>query len=234
MTTSSDTPKPQLRGVSHVGAFFGALAGTISLAGHARAGPQGRAVLVFGGSLVLLFAISSLYHRVDWTPAARQWMKRLDHAAVFVAMAGGYTPLLALVASPSRGGHGALVAMWIGAAFGIAKSIAWPEAPAWVTALLCAAYGWLGGAAVLDRAGAVDTTTLGLFVVSGVIYTAGAVVYATRRPDPVPRIFGYHEVFHALVVAGTVSLFAHVGMLIDSANGAIPGQGPLLGQHDLP
>jgi hemolysin III len=228
-----DTPKPRLRGVSHVGAFFGALAGTIALLGRARAGAQARAVLVFGGSLVLLFGISGLYHRLEWSPQARRRMKRLDHAAVFVAMAGGYTPLLALVPTP-RGGHGAVVAMWIGATIGIAKAIAWPAAPAWVSALLCVVYGWVAGSAALDRAGAVGSMTFGTFVASGVIYTVGALVYATRRPDPVPRIFGYHEVFHALVVAGTVSLFAHVGLLLASTNGAIPGPRPLLGQYDLP
>ena len=119
--------KPLLRGVSHQVAFFVALAATAWLVLHCRTRAGALAALVCGASLVLLFGTSALYHRVDWTPAARQRMRRMDHAAIFMLIGGGYTPLFALVAHP-HGGHGALAAIWVAAAVGVVKSLAWPNA----------------------------------------------------------------------------------------------------------
>ena len=140
-------------------------------------------------------------------------MRRLDHSAVVVAIAGGYTPLLALVPS-SSGGHGALAVMWIGAGIGVIRALAWPRAPTWVAASLCVAIGWVGAGQVIDRMPAAGALTIAAFVASGLLYTLGAIVYATKRPDPVPHIFGYHEVFHALVVLGTALLFGHVALVL--------------------
>ena len=136
MQLTSDLPatavpaKPRLRGVSHQIAFFLAIAATAVLVILSPPGAPSRAALVFGLSLVCLFGISALYHRVQWTPDARQWMRRLDHAAIFILIAGGYTPLFALVAS-SHGGHTALVAIWLGALVGVLKSVLVPKAPKW-------------------------------------------------------------------------------------------------------
>ncbi len=208
--------KPLLRGVSHQIAFFVALVATTRLVAWARPGAPSRAALVFGSSMVALLGTSALYHRRNWTDEARMLMRRLDHAAIFVLIAGGYTPLFALV--PSRaGGHGALAAIWIGAGLGVAKSLAWPRAPKWVTALLCVALGWMVVGQVADRAAAVGGACIALLVAAGVVYSLGAVVYATKRPDPFPRVFGYHEVFHALVIAASVCLFAHVALVLRAA-----------------
>jgi hemolysin III len=213
---SAAAPKPLLRGVSHQIAFLLASMATVALTWTARAGIQRFSTVVFGASLAALFGVSSLYHRVTWHPEALRWMRRLDHSAVLVAIAGGYTPLLALVAS-TRGGHTALGVMWIGAAIGSVRAFTWPDAPTWVAASVGVALGWVGAGQVLDRVHATGMPAIVTFVTSGLLYTLGAAVYATRRPDPAPRVFGYLEVFHALVVTGTVFLFGHVAFLLRSS-----------------
>lgn len=210
---ASAPPKPLLRGVSHQIGFFCALLACAVLIYRVAPGAPTRAAVLFSFALLNLLGTSALYHRVDWSPAARMRMRRLDHAAIFVLIAGGYTPLFALV--PSRaGGHGALYVIWIGALVGVVKSIAWPSAPKWVTALLCVGLGWTVAGQVYDRAGALDGLTIWLLVASGVTYSLGAVVYALKRPDPFPRVFGYHEVFHAIVIVASVCLFAHVALVL--------------------
>jgi hemolysin III len=205
--------KPLLRGVSHQFAFFAALVASGALVVRSKSPAAAVAALVFGASLSLLFGTSALYHRVQWNPTARQRMRRLDHAAIFILIAGGYTPLFALVPSRS-GGHGALWAIWIGTAIGVVKSLSWAHAPKWVTALLCVGLGWTVLGQVIDRAPEVGSLAIGMLVVCGVIYSVGALVYALRRPDPFPRVFGYHEVFHALVILASGCLFAHVVLVL--------------------
>jgi hemolysin III len=201
--------KPLLRGVSHQIAAVAALVASAVLVARAETGASALAAAVFGATMVLLFSVSALYHRVNWSPVGRQRMRRLDHAAIFTMIAGGYTPILVLVPSGS-GGHGALIAMWIGAAVGVVKSLAWPDAPKWLTALLCVALGWMAVVPVLDRAAIVGPTCTPLLIASGLTYSAGALVYARKWPDPWPRVFGYHEVFHALVIVASALLFGHV------------------------
>lgn len=208
--------KPLLRGVSHRFAFFIALiAGTV-LVLRAAPGTARAASLAFSVSLAFLFGVSALYHGVDWSPEGRQRMRRLDHAAIFVLIAGGYTPLFSLVPS-SSGGHGALAAIWIGSALGVVKSLLWAHAPKWLTALLCVGLGWMVVGQVVDRAAFVGTLSVGLLIASGAIYSLGALVYALKRPDPFPRVFGYHEVFHLLVIIASVCLFAHVVTVLRAA-----------------
>lgn len=205
--------KPLLRGVSHQIAFFAAIVATCALVLGARSGTAARAALVFGSSLVTLFGISALYHRVDWQPVARQRMRRLDHAAIFVLIAGGYTPLFALVPG-ANGGHTALAAIWLGASIGVLKSLLWPGAPKWITALVCVGLGWAVIGEVVARAPLVGWLPLSMLIASGSIYSLGALVYALKRPDPVPGVFGYHEVFHAIVIVASVFLFTHVVLVM--------------------
>src|SRR5439155_5989346 len=135
----------------HQVAFFVAVASTVALVARAPSRAAQGASLVFGASLALLFGVSALYHRVQWTPTARLRMRRVDHAAIFVLIAGGYTPLFALVPS-SRGGHAALWLIWGGAAVGVLKAVLWPHAPKWITALVCVTLGWTAAGQVIDRA----------------------------------------------------------------------------------
>jgi hemolysin III len=204
--------KPLLRGVSHRVAFFAALVAAGALVLRARSLRVEVAALVFGASLALLFGTSAVYHGVNWDPAGRQRMRRLDHAAIFV-IAGGYTPLFALVPS-SAGGHLALWVIWVGAALGVVKSLLWAHAPKWLTALFCVALGWTVVGDVVERASAVGWLAVGMLIACGVVYSLGALVYALRRPDPFPKIFGYHEVFHAIVIIASGCLFAHVVLVM--------------------
>ncbi len=209
----SPPEKPTLRGVSHQFAFFVATAAAAALVVQSRSTTAAVAALIFGASLALLFGTSALYHRVQWQPVPRARMRRLDHAAIFILIAGGYTPLFALVPS-SSGGHAALWVIWIGAAAGAVKSVLWAHAPKWVTAALCVVLGWTVAGQVIDRAHAVGWLAIGMLIACGVIYSLGALVYALRRPDPFPRVFGYHEVFHAIVIVASVCLYVHVVLVM--------------------
>jgi hemolysin III len=209
-------PKPRLRGVSHQIAFVLVGVASVGLVLTARPGLQSWCAVVFGASLTVLFGVSALYHRVRWPPDVLRQMRRLDHSAVFVAMAGGFTPLFALVPS-TRGGHGALAVIWIGAGVGVVRALVWPNAPTVVAASLYVVLGWICAGHVLDRALTAGALPIASFVASGVIYTLGALVFATKRPDPLPHVFGYHEVFHALVVIGTAVLFGHVTLVMRAA-----------------
>jgi hemolysin III len=213
--------RPTLRGVSHQVAFFAALAATVSLVVRARSRAEVRAVLIFGVSLAFLFGVSALYHRIQWSPVARQRMRRVDHAAIFVLIAGGYTPLFSLVPG-SSGGHGALSAIWVGASLGVVTSIVWPSAPKWLTALLCVVLGWIVVGQVVDRIHAVGTVGMALLAGGGVTYSLGALVYALKKPDPWPLFFGYHEVFHALVILASVALYGHVLFVLDASSAEWP------------
>jgi len=199
--------KPRLRGVSHQYAFFvSVLAGVVVVAAASGARERG-ATAIFAVAGATMFGGSALYHRIDWQPHARRWMRRLDHAAIYLLIAGTYTPF-ALLALEGAWRWTILGIVWTGAAAAIALKLAWTDAPKWVAAVIAVGLGWIG-AVVLpqlwDRAGAAG---VGVLAVGGVMYTAGAGVYARGRPDPVPAGFCYHELFHALVIAATACQYA--------------------------
>lgn len=206
--------KPRLRGVSHQWAFFTALALGVALVLTAPSERATLAAAVYAVAVAGLFGTSALYHRVNWrAPAARRWMKRLDHSMIFVLIAGTYTPFALLVL------HGPLAiailaVVWGGALAGIVLKLAWIDAPKWVSAIVYVCLGWVALAAspqLLDGLGVTATT---MVAVGGALYTAGAVVYALRRPDPVPTVFGYHEVFHLLVIAAAAIQYAVIAFVV--------------------
>lgn len=202
------TVKPLLRGVSHEVAAFVALAGIAALA---RAAPSPRALaaaLTYGASLALLFGASALYHRPSWAPAPRRWMRRVDHSAIFLLIAGTYTPFCALLGGTT--GLALLAVVWGGALLGILRSVLWVGAPKAVSAALYVLLGWVMLPVLPDLRATAGAGGVALLLAGGLAYTAGAIVYATRRPDPAPRVFGYHEVFHALVVVAAACHFAVV------------------------
>jgi hemolysin III len=203
--------KPRLRGVSHQYAFYVALAAGAALVVLARGGEARVAAGVYALSLAAMFGASALYHRVDWSPRPAAWLRRLDHSMIFVLVAGTYTPFAVLVLAPALGWT-VLAVVWGGALVGIVISLLWIDAPRWLTALLYVALGWVSIVVMpqlWDRAGVL---AVALLATGGLLYTAGAVVYARRRPDPVPRVFGYHEVFHVLVIAAAAVHFAAVAV----------------------
>jgi hemolysin III len=202
--------KPRLRGVLHQWAFAAsAVLGVLVV----LVVPDGRprfAAAVYTFSVTALFGASALYHRVSWRrPSVRRWMRRLDHSMIFVLIAGTYTPF-ALVKFDDALGRALLIAVWGGAAGGIVLKLVWIDAPKWLGALIYVVLGWVTVVtfpALVRHVGVVATCLVAL---GGVLYTTGAVVYATRRPDPSPTVFGYHEVFHLLVVLAAALQYAVV------------------------
>lgn len=210
----STEPQPILRGWSHALAVLPAVAGATTLAVVTRGNPAKQAsLIVYGATLTLLFTVSALYHRVRWSPEWRAVWRRLDHATIFVVIAGTYTP----VAVNMLGGWvqiAVLAAIWAAAGAGVLLVTAPHDVP---RALKVGAYIGVGWTAVLvlpvlyTRVGAVGVMAL---VAAGVLYSLGAVAYALRRPVLWPRVFGYHEVFHLLVIAATVVLFLFITITV--------------------
>jgi hemolysin III len=205
--------KPKLRGVLHQAAFMIAIALAPLLIVGADGGRARLAAAVFAGSVAACFGASALYHRVTWTPRARLWMRRIDHAGVYLLIAGTYTPvsLLAL--------HGAwrpvvLIIVWAGAVAAIVLKFVWVAAPKWLAAAIGLALGWVAVIALPQLIGRLHPAAVILLVVGGLAYTAGAVVYARRRPDPAPAVFGYHELFHALTIVGVACQYVAIAFFI--------------------
>lgn len=212
MDSRAPSQKPLLRGVSHEIAAAFAVAGWVALLRSAPGPRAAAAAAVYGLALTAQFAVSALYHRPRWDTRARLVMRRLDHAAIFLLIAGTYTPFCLLL--PDGGGRGLLVAVWSGAVAGMVLSVAWPLAPKWLMAALTVGLGWIIVPLLPTLHGAIGARGLWLLAGGGVAYTVGAVVYATRRPDPFPRVFGYHEVFHALVILAAVLHYVAVAGVV--------------------
>ena len=204
--------KPRLRGVSHEWAFFVSLVAGAALVVAAPTPRATVAAAIYATSLSALLGVSALYHRVNWRrPEIRRWMRRLDHSMIFVLIAGTVTPFAVLVLE-GPWAKALLVAVWAGAAAGIVVEAIWVEAPKWVTALVYIAVGWIGALgfpAIVVEAGLGAGLLIG---VGGVLYTTGAIVYARQKPDPNPAVFGYHEIFHVLVLAAAAAHFAAVAI----------------------
>jgi len=202
--------KPRLRGVSHEWAFFVSLVLGAGLIVAAKTPKATLAVAIYAVSLSALLGTSALYHRVNWTrPNVRRWMRRLDHSMIFFLIAGTYTPFALLVLNGPLA-DAILVVVWVGAIAGAVVEMIWIEHPKWVAALIYVSLGWV--AAVAFPQLWVDMGITGTLLVAGggLLYMGGAIVYATQRPDPNPRVFGYHEIFHALVIAAAAAHFAAI------------------------
>ncbi len=204
--------KPKLRGVTHEWAFFLSLGAGGALVAAAPTPRATLAVAIYAASLSALLGVSALYHRVTWRrPEIRRWMRRLDHSMIFLLIAGTVTPFAVLVLE-GPWAKALLIAVWAGAAAGIVVELIWVEAPKWATTIVYLSVGWIG---LLGFPGIIVNAGLGagvLIAVGGVLYTAGAVVYARQRPDPNPAVFGYHEIFHLLVIAAAAAHFAAVAI----------------------
>lgn len=204
--------KPLLRGVSHEVAAAFALAGWVFLVRLAPGPRAAFAAAVYGLALTAQFGVSALYHRPSWDTRMRLVMRRLDHAAIFLLIAGTYTPVCLLL--PGETGRALLASVWAGALAGMVLSVVWPLAPKWLMAALAIALGWAIVPVLPALHAAIGAGGLALLLAGGVAYTVGAVVYASRRPDPFPRVFGYHEVFHALVIVAAVCHYVAVAGVV--------------------
>jgi hemolysin III len=205
-------PRPLLRGLLHLGAFVAAVGLGVALV--LLAGPQeAPAFAVYGLGVAGLFGVSALYHRGRWRPRVRARLQRADHSMIFVLIAATYTPICVHVLGGVLG-PALLAVVWAGALMAVGLVLRPTPAPRVVLVALSIALGWVALPAlpaVVDDLGWVATALIGL---GGVLYTVGAVIYARRRPDPVPDVFGYHEVFHALTIAGAASHYAVIAFWV--------------------
>jgi hemolysin III len=213
-TITDPLPKPRLRGVFHQWAFPATLAagaGLVLEAGSARARV---ATLVYAFSVAALFGTSALYHRIEWrTLTARRWMRRLDHTMIFVLIAGSYTPFALLILHGTMGTV-ILLSVWAAALAGAIFKLLWIDAPGWLIAATYIAIGWVVAPAMPQLVGSLGVVAVAALALGGMLYSAGAVVYARKRPDPIPAVFGYHEVFHLLVLLAAALQYAVVAFWV--------------------
>ncbi len=202
--------RPRWRGLFHQYACAASVAAGGWLVFVAAPTPRAaHAAGVYALTLVALFGVSGLYHRVTWSPRVRGWLRRIDHATIFLLLAGTYTPFAVLVI-PAPLGPALLAAVWACAAAGLVLSILWVAAPRWIIGLLCTAMGWVSLIAAPALTTAAGARPVVLLAAGGALYTVGALTYVRRWPDPAPGVFGYHEFFHLLVVAAAGVHFAAV------------------------
>jgi hemolysin III len=209
-------PKPRFRGRIHQVAFFVSVPAGVVLILLAN-GPAAIAVAsLYAVSLAAVFGSSAVYHRGHWTERARRWMKRVDHSMIYVLIAASYTPVAALV----LGGTWEVVLLsviWAGAVVGVTMKMARPDGLSIVSAALYMVLGWLAILALPQLVREMTTAELVLLLAGGMLYTIGAIVFATRRPDPSPTTFGYHEVWHSFMVAAAACHYAMILLLMLSS-----------------
>jgi hemolysin III len=205
--------KPKLRGVSHQVAFFVSLGCGVGLILAASDGRARLAASIYAVAVSALLGTSALYHRVTWRPTARRWMKRLDHSMIFVLIAGTYTPV-ALLALRGTLSNTILIVMWAGALGGVIFKLAWIDAPKWLFAAVYVALGLVTAAIFGELPATIGWLGVAGLAGGGLLYIVGAVIYASGRPDPAPRVFGYHEVFHALVIVAAALHYAVIAFAV--------------------
>jgi hemolysin III len=204
---------PKLRGLLHAGVFPVAVAAGAVLVALAPGWPARVAAVVYGVASAVLFGVSAAYHRSPPGSRRRGWLGRLDHMNILLLIAGTYTPLMVLAL---RGWTrvSVLAVVWAGAAGGIAAQLAWRPARRWVSTSLFIGLGWVALFVLPQLLRGAGVLVLALVLAGGVMYSLGGVVYARKRPDPSPRWFGFHEVFHAATIAAYFSQYAAVSLLV--------------------
>ena len=205
--------KPRLRGVIHQYSFWVAIGLALVLVWRASTARGTVAMAIYGLGLVGLFGVSALYHRPDWKPKPRAWMRRLDHSMIYVFIAASVTPFALLILDGSMAWIAMAIA-WGGALLGVLLSILWVNAPKWLNVIIYVALGWVGVICAPQILSALGWWAIVGLVLSGVLYTVGAVIYATGRPDPAPKTFGYHELFHSMVTGAAGTHYLVVALLV--------------------
>jgi hemolysin III len=204
--------KPRLRGVFHEVGFYTVVALSIPLILTADEGKARVSAVVFSACLAGCFGASALYHRPTWQPVARSWLARLDHAGIYLLIAGTYTPFGLLVMSKAWA-IPVLTVVYTGALAAILVKLFWPGTPKALSAVIGVSLGWIAVIAYSQIA-KVGTAGLILMGVGGLFYTVGAIVYARRRPDPLPTLLGYHELFHLCTVAAAACQYVAIAFFV--------------------
>jgi hemolysin III len=212
-TEAVHAARPLLRGRVHQLAFFGALPLGAALALVPDTGRGRAAAIAFAASVAAMFGASALYHRITWPPRARRWMRRVDHAGIYVLIAGTYT-LFGLLVLREAWQVVVLTIVWAGTAAGILLRFCWAAAPKWLSVVVAIALGWVGVVVFPQLVSGVGLRPSLLVLAGGVCYTAGGIVYALRRPRLAPTVFGYHELFHVLVVVAVALQYAAAAFFV--------------------
>jgi hemolysin III len=210
--------KPRLRGVLHECGFFVSLLCGVALILAASDGRARLAATIYAVAVSGLLGTSALYHRVTWRPRARRWMRRLDHSMIFVLIAGTYTPV-ALLALKGSLASTTLIVMWAGAVGGVVFKLLWIDAGRsrigkWLFAAVYVALGLVTAAIFGELPAAIGWLGVAGLASGGLLYVVGAIVYASGKPNPWPKVFGYHEVFHALVLAAAALQYAVIAFAV--------------------
>ena len=204
--------KPKLRGVFHELGFYAAVAVGVVLVVTADPGKARISGAIFATCVAGCFGASAVYHRPMWRPRARAWLARLDHAGVYLLIAGSYAPFGLIVMS--RGWAIPILAIiWGGAFLAIVLKLFWVEAPKWLAAAIGLTLGWVGAAA-FPQLLKLSAVAIVLVVATGILYTGGAIIYTRRRPNPLPQVFGYHELFHVLTLAAAACEYVVVAFYV--------------------
>jgi len=211
--TPQGAVKPRLRGVFHSYAFFVSLGCGVALVIAASNGKARVAAMIYALAVSALLGTSALYHRVSWRPSARRWMRRLDHSMIFVLIAGTYTPV-ALLALKGSLASTVLIVLWAGALGGVVFKLVWIDAPKWLLAGVYVALGLVSAAVLGELPAAIGWLGVAGLAAGGLLYVVGAIIYASERPNPSPRVFGYHEIFHVLVLAAAALHYAVIAFAV--------------------
>jgi hemolysin III len=211
--TSLAPGKPRLRGVSHQIAAFAAPVLGLVLVVVAHTTAVRWAALVYTVGITMMYTTSAVYHRGQWSETTRLRLRRLDHSMIMVAIAATYTPV-AVAALDVHSARILLAVVWSLAAVGVVLQLVWLQAPRWLVAALYIGIGWTALAFLPTLWRELGVVSFLLLVVGGTVYSLGAVVYSTRRPDPVPAVFGFHEVFHALVIMAGLVFYAAIVRIV--------------------
>jgi hemolysin III len=206
------SPKPAWRGRLHQVAFFVSVPAGVSLVVAAGTALARIGALIYAISLSGMYAASAAFHRIDWGPRAWRWMRRLDHSMIYLLIAGTYTPFSLLVLD----GAWTIVVLsvvWSGALFGIAWKLSTSRLPG-LGAGLYIVLGWVVIVALPAIVGRLSVVEITLLFAGGILYTAGSVILLRRRPDPNPTVFGYHEVWHSMVIAASACHYALILMIV--------------------
>jgi hemolysin III len=205
--------RPLYRGVSHRYACYAALVAGVILVVLARDPMARLAVVIYAVLLATMFGVSATLHRADWPAPLYSHLRRADHAAIFLCIAGTYTPFSVLGLGGELGTR-LLLLSWFVCGLGVLRAVLWPHAPRAITAGCFVAAGWVAIGYIPELRASMDPTTFALVATGGAIFTVGAFIYLTKWPDPWPDTFGYHEVFHLLIIVGCAAHFAAVARLV--------------------
>ncbi|MEO7071408.1 MAG: hemolysin III family protein [Nostocoides sp.] len=214
----AEAVKPRLRGWLHLAMSPLTLAAGIVLVALSPSAAARWSAAVFTATAVLLFGISAVYHRGNWSPKVSAVLKRFDHSNIFLIIAGSYTPFALLL--PRDQGKTLLLIVWVGALLGVLFRVFWVGAPRWLYTPVYVLLGWVAVFYIRPLLHYGGATVLTLICVGGGLYTLGALVYATKRPNPSPRWFGFHEIFHALTIAAFVTHYVAASMVIYAQHNA--------------